>query len=147
MDCKDFIENVFAICDKRKFFIAEENKRKYVLNNVSQQRICKIKIDKGIIQDMNKNKCDYAFLVCAQKQLILVELKGTNFLHAVQQIISTIDLFAAKIRGESISARIVLSKVDVPRLKNNPKFLKLKKIIKSRNGDFKYASRLLEDTI
>lgn len=147
MDCKDFTKNIFATCDNRKVYTAVENKRKYVLNNELQQKICKIKVDNGIIQDTDQNKCDYAFLICENKNLILVELKGTDFLHAIQQIISTINLLATKINGNSVSARIVLSKVNVPNLQNNPKFLKLKKIIKSKSGDVKYKSKILEEII
>ena len=147
MDCKNFTKNIFATCDHRKVFTAVENKRRYVLINKSQQKICEIKVDNGIIQDTDKNKCDYAFLICGNKNLVLVELKGMDFRHAIQQIISTINLLAAKINENPVSARIVLSKVNVPNLQNNPKFLKLKKIIKSKNGDLIYKSKILEEII
>lgn len=147
MNCKNFTNNIFSTCDNRKVFTAVENKRKYLLINKLQQKICKIKVDNGIIQDADNNKCDYAFLICGNKSLILVELKGKDFLHAIQQIISTINLLAIEFNGNIVSARIVLSKVNVPNLQNNPKFLKLKKIIKSKNGDIKYKSKILEDII
>lgn len=147
MECNDITDNFFVTCDNRRVFTVVENKRKYVLNNNSQQQICKIKIDNGFIQNPAENKCDYAFLICDNEHLVLVELKGSDFLHAIEQIISTIDLLSQEINENSVSARIILSKVNVPNLQNNPKFLKLKKMIKSKNGDIKYKSRILEETI
>ncbi len=147
MNCNNFTKKNFATCDNRKVFTAVENKRKYVLNNKHKQQICKLKVDKGIIQDEDVNKCDYAFLICDSNSLILVELKGSDLLHAVEQIISTINIFGTNIRHNTVSARIVLSKVNVPNLQNNPKYLKLKKLIKSKNGNIRYQSRLLEEQL
>ena len=147
MDCNDFINKDFAICDNRRTFVAKENKREYRLVNISRKKICKIRIDNGYITETNVAKCDFGFLVCDDIYIILVELKGSDFIHAVEQISSTIHLMNRELENQKVSARIILSKMQVPNIENYPKFLKLKKIIKSKNGNIKYQTRQLTENL
>ncbi len=145
MKCNNFRNKEFACKKKKKIFVVKENKREYVLENTSRKEICQIKIDNGYITNTNVRKCDYGFLICNDNYIILVELKGTDFLHAVEQINSTLELLNNELKNMKVSARIVLARVSAPNIENDPKYLKLKKTIKSQNGDIEYRSgKMLE---
>ncbi|QKG80805.1 hypothetical protein [Tenuifilum thalassicum] len=147
MDCNNLRNKNFAICDNHTTFVAKENKREYRLENSLRKKICKIRLDNGYITEENVAKCDFGFLVCDDMYMILVELKGSDFIHAVEQISSTIQLMNRELENQSVSARIVLSKMQLPNIENNPKFLKLKKMIKLKKGNIKYKSRILSENI
>ncbi|NER21632.1 MAG: hypothetical protein F6J86_14165 [Symploca sp. SIO1B1] len=82
-------------------------------------------VDGCLIQSQGKAKCDYIIIVCnTQKQedssnrefcdnVYFVELKGRDFLHAVDQLTQTINDFKSQVNGK-LFARIVLSKVSKP---------------------------------
>ncbi len=146
MNCKNFNNKSFANCDDRSIFVAKDKKekREYRLLNPNKEKICKIKIDNGLIQDNSIKKCDFLFLLC-DESAIFVELKGSNMLQAIRQINSTIIFLGDKLKNNSISARIVLSRFNVPRIENNPDFLKLRKLLKSKNGDLKYMTNVLTE--
>ena len=146
MNCDNLQRKSYTeYCDNRNICKAIEKKRKYKLINISHKNICKIKIDGGYINDTTVNKCDYGFLICNDNHILLVELKGVDLICAIEQIHSTILLKRDEFNGFRISARIVLTKMNVPNIQNNPKFLKLKKVITQKNGDIKYKSRLLSE--
>ena len=146
MNCDNIARELYTeYCDNRKICNAIENKRKYELINISLKKVCKIKIDGGYIDDTTVNKCDYGFLICDDNHILLVELKGVDFIHAIEQIYTTILLKRNEFNSFKVSARIVLTKMNVPNIQNNPKFLKLKKVITQKDGDIKYKSRVLSE--
>jgi hypothetical protein len=63
-----------------------------------------------------------------------VELKGKDFLYAIEQITQSIKLLLSKLQGCKINARIVLTKVTTPDLNNNPKILQFEKLLRKYNG-------------
>ena len=132
-------------CDRRHLSVAKNGSRKYELQNISNNRICKFHIDGGYITEDDVQKCDYGFLLCEKEHLILVELKGRHFSDALDQIFSTIVHKQHEIKDFILSARIVLTKVRVPDIQNYPKYLKLKKRIEKVGGTIKYNSGKLID--
>jgi hypothetical protein len=128
----------------RKRISDKTEKREYRLQNTKKKKICKIKIDNALIKDNSTKKCDFLFLLC-DKHIILVELKGSDMIKAIRQINSTIIFLGDKLKDNSVSARIVLSRFNVPRIENNPDFLKLKKLLRSKNGDLKYMTNILTE--
>ncbi len=146
MNCSNLVSKEYTeCCDNRKICSAIENKRKYELLNASLKKVCKIKIDGGYIIDSTVKKCDYGFFICSDNHILLVELKGKDLIHAIGQILSTITLKRNEFENLKVSVRIVLTKMNVPNIQNNPKFLKLKKIITQRKGDIKYKSKILSE--
>ena len=113
--------------------------------NRSLNHLAKYRIDGGLIAD-NGAKCDYLLLNCERKQSYFIELKGSDIIHAIEQIDRSIDEMKNKLPNFAFSARIVLTRVNTTALKNT-KFLKLDKKIKSLKGDLKKQTRLLEETI
>ncbi|MBR4625560.1 MAG: hypothetical protein IKO56_08525 [Alphaproteobacteria bacterium] len=106
---------------------ASESGRKFVIENRSKIKILKYKIDGGLINDDNEIKCDYGFYT-ANDVLYLVELKGSDYGHAIDQIINTIKLLLKKphINVAKVNSRIVVSKITQPELcSSNEKKLKI----------------------
>ncbi|NEQ71180.1 MAG: hypothetical protein F6K21_38005 [Symploca sp. SIO2D2] len=113
-------------------------------------------VDGCLIQSQGKAKCDYIIIVCnTQKQedssnreffdnVYFVELKGRDFLHAVDQLTQTINDFKSQVNGK-LFARIVLSKVSKPEvIKVDAKVVRLKKILKQYGGNLEYKSKVYD---
>ena len=86
----------FPECEEYKFdkrIVLQENKSKITFINPNQDTILVIRVDGCVIRDNETLRCDYA-LVLANKIEIYIELKGSNVLHAVKQIESTIMLLS-----------------------------------------------------
>ena len=129
---------------------AQENGRKYIIDNKSKKEIVKYKIDGGLLTDQNVLKCDYGFYT-ENNFLFLVELKGSDYSHAIEQIINTIYLLIEKpqIKVSKINARIIVSKLPSPELRSSNE-KKLKRILDSYGKDennLKKQTRQLTDVL
>ena len=123
--------------------------REYYLYNLSELEIVVYKIDGGIINSDKVVKCDYG-IYTEQNILYLIELKGSDYLHALEQILSTIDVLLKKpnISVKQLNARIVLSKNRIPNLLVT-KEKKLSRLLKQEygNGSLLKQTRKLEEKI
>jgi len=151
--CQDFQESYrdCTNCSEGKLVVAEENKRKYILQNLSKRKVCKIRIDGCVISSQTKRKCDYLMIVCESKSsnqsesvdLYFIELKGRDLISAVDQLTETIKYFQTekyKMTGK-VFARAVLSKVVNPRaIEVDSRVIALKKLMKKLGGTFDYGS-------
>jgi len=118
---------------------------KYVYNNQSSDFLSKYRVDGGLIAD-DGAKCDYLLLNCEEKQSYFIELKGSDIIHAVEQVDRSIDLLKGRLSDFSVFARIVLTRVNTHDL-NHLKLKSLEKKVKALKGDLKKQSRLLEDVV
>ena len=126
-----------------------KEKRTYRLHNESEKDIVVYKIDGGIIDNDEVQKCDYG-IYTEDNWLFLIELKGSDLNHALDQINSTIDVLFKKpsVKVKKLNARIVLSKVRVPDVTASKENKLKQRLHKSYGGgDYKKQSRTLEDTI
>jgi hypothetical protein len=73
--------------------VLEENRSKITFLNPNQDKVLEIKVDGCAIKDDETLRCDYA-LVPPSEVEIYIELKGSDVLHAVKQIESTINLLS-----------------------------------------------------
>ena len=147
--CQHFEEN-YRDCTNCSH-VAEENKRKYILQNPSRKKVCKVRIDDCVITSQSQRKCDYLMIVCETEasnqpesvDLYFVELKGRDLMSAVEQLTETIKYFQAreyKFSGK-IFARAVLSKVPMPKnIESAPEVRSLRKLLKKFGGDFLYGA-------
>ena len=156
-NCKYFQENHqdCTNCSEGRLIVAEENKRKYLLQNSARKKICKVKIDNCVITSQSQRKCDYIVIVCETKEakhpesvdLYFIELKGRDLISAVEQLTQTITYFQAekyKFTGK-VFARVVLSKVADPKsIEVDSRVITLRKLLKKFGGDFAYGSVQLE---
>lgn len=135
--------------DKSKIVVVEENNMKYTLHNDTNKEIIKYHIDGGMVNDNDVNKCDYG-IYTEDELLILVELKGRDYQHAVKQILSTTKLLGItkgsnKVR--KLLARVVLSKgANVPKLRTT-ELTELKNLLVSFGGNILPKSKSLEEPL
>ena len=123
-------------------------KRTYRLFNKSEKEIIVYQVDGGLISVDDVSKCDYA-IYTEDDWLYLIELKGADLEHALEQINSTINTLLKRpnIKVKKLNVRIVLSKVRVPNsLETKEK--KLKHLLQTYGGgNYIKQSRILEDSI
>ncbi len=137
-----------TICNDLTVRSVKAKKCTYRVENPNARNLCLTKIDGCYIETRGTGtRCDYLLVDCTPQHAFFIELKGSDFLHAVEQIQSTIDHVQSDLGGYEFSARIVLTKVSVPNLQNNPHVLKLRKRLKNRQGNLKYGTILLTETI
>lgn len=119
---------------KDKIILVSEKGRKFQLNNISRHRIKVVEIDGCVILEKDNQKaCDYAMIIEAISEGLFIELKGRNIKHACSQLLLTIKYFKEQkfreITAISLFAVIVSSKSKVPKLKQFPDYVRLRKIV------------------
>ena len=123
--------------------------RIYKLNNPNEKEIVLYRIDGGVIKNNDVLKCDYGILT-EDNVLFFIELKGAELDHALDQIISTIDILLKqkRISVSTLYARIVLSKVKVPNIVET-KERKLKQLLHNNYGGGTYCrkTQLFDESI
>ena len=136
-------------CSKEVSLYESGESPTYQFHNKSGKEIVVYKIDGGIINNDDVLKCDNG-VYTENDSLYLIELKGADLNHALDQINSTIDFLIKRpsIKIKRLNARIVLSRVSIPRITAS-KENKLKQLLHKSygGGDYKKQSQVLEDTI
>ena len=87
------LEECIEFNDERKICVAEENGKKYNLNNPFGFTLRKVKIDKCLDRHIGEKRCDYLMDCVDLKRVIFIELKGGDLNKAVVQIYSTNCIF------------------------------------------------------
>lgn len=115
--------------------------------NSKKKRVIKYRVDDGIITSKAESKCDYAVYVEGDS-IYLIELKGSNYNHALEQIDATLDklIIAPNIETASVNGRIVLTKGRVPGIKYSKEPSLVKKL-KKLNGTLESRTKLFEEKI
>lgn len=134
MCCDKFSNNQCAIFSEEKILVVQENRCEYRVHNLNKKQLCKVTIDGCYITE--GIKCDYLVINCNDNNAYFVELKGSDIFHGIEQLEATISRMRANIANCQIYSRIVLTKVSVPNIENNPKILRHKKMIKKLGGNF-----------
>lgn len=124
--------------DNRKTVVLREPResRVYRLENPSQKELVVYKIDGGLISSNDVLKCDNG-IYTEDDTLYLIELKGADYIHALEQLLSTISILLQRpqVKVSKLFARIVLSKIRVPAIIPTQE-KKLLAQVHSRNGNF-----------
>lgn len=136
--------------DRRSKLTCEENGKSYTLDQSQvypRHEVIKLHIDGGVITDPEAstvNKCDYVLLVKdgaqdGQKRntAILVELKGKAVLHALKQLMCTLQQPEFQSVWNSyarVFGRIVCTS-SIPRIQSNDAFLEAKEEFLLRGGN------------
>jgi hypothetical protein len=96
--------------------VAQEHKRKFVINKGANLAVCKVKVDGCLITEQNIRKCDYLFEIgTIPKNYLLVELKGSDLNGAVEQLVSTYDRLAPQLNSEPQQFRAFVVSSVVPK--------------------------------
>jgi hypothetical protein len=117
---------------------------KYIADNREKKIIEYYEIDGVLITE--GYKCDNGLYINSDNTLFLIELKGSDLVHACEQISATIIFIKSKIKLPVLKARIVLSKVSSPDLKD-AKYLKLSRDMRCYGGDLKKESIEMKEII
>ena len=152
---QDYID--FHDC-RTKIVLSQESQKNsptYQLVNTGKKEVVKYKIDPGIIVTGGK-KCDYG-IYTEDKRMILVEIKGGNYGHALKQIGETVDQLFHKpeVKVDRLDARVVLTHTPSPDLYwTEEKTLRKKLIIKNKRWGFRAGedclskgTRMMEESI
>lgn len=131
--------------DIRKQVKCNENGKSYTLINDLNTQIFNFHLDSKVVSNGTIKRCDFLFYLSEKNTIILIELKGTCFNSALNQIINTIDVFKSNFRQKRVHARIICS--GVPNIHNDPKVLKLRKYLKSTGGDYLSKSCSLTENV
>lgn len=145
--CKNKTSTCVDSVDQRSKVACEENRKKYILDNTQKRTVISYKMDGGIIV-MDKTvlpetvKCDYLYVINGEKkEAILIELKGTDIAHSLEQINGTLDQFRAFFENMShVYGRAVVAS-STPNLLTNPHYVKLKKKLIRYKGNLKIKER------
>jgi hypothetical protein len=135
--------------DSRPLGTADENGKKYVIENVSGYQLRKVKIDKCIKAGENGKKCDYLFhLKKDHKQVVFfVELKGGKVTKGLKQVATTLELLSNEFVNAQLMVRIIGSR-SVPGINSDEKFKSLFKKVAPTGGNIKIATnKYLKDII
>ncbi|MDY4978633.1 MAG: hypothetical protein SO070_07200 [Ruminococcus bromii] len=90
--------------------VCTENKKTYKAINKNSHIVFQYKIDGDVIPSSDSRKrCDYLLEDETMRKAFLIELKGTQLLHALEQIESTVNIFKPVFQegGYQILPRIV----------------------------------------
>ena len=140
-----FSADCLAFFDNRKIINVEENSRKFVETNSKQKSFALYHVDGCII--VEGQKCDFLLLNCSELIAYLIELKGSDLIHAVRQINTTLSHLLSDLADfTKINARIVLTKVNTPDLKSS-NLIKLEKRIRKLGGTLDYKAIILSENV
>ncbi|GMU90697.1 MAG: hypothetical protein AMXMBFR49_29020 [Chlorobiota bacterium] len=121
----------------------KENKSSYNLVNDLKLKIGKVHVD-GCLVKYGK-RCDYLYTIPAKSCHILIELKGTDFSSAIDQITNTLALFKGRLEGV-FHGRIVLSRSPSPDLRPIS-YRNLRDKLLKEKGSLEYGTIFYEEKL
>jgi hypothetical protein len=134
-----------------KIAMASEKGKTYRMVNSSKYHVTKIHIDGGVFTQTLS--CDFLFLTHSfdndkfkNHSAFLVELKGTNVKHAVNQIDNTIKIMNFARNEFVLQARIVASK-GMPLHVRPANYVSLDEQLRKQGGNLICKTNLLEETV
>ncbi len=139
------LERFESSCDERQKIIVSRDtgsKCMHRANNIKRCLVRQYQIDGYVITDPNEKKCDYLILNDDKKDAYLIELKGTELLHALEQIEQT-----EKILGRDLSLYEKYYRIVYRANTHDIHSLKFTKFVKTKGGRVKAATNLIEENI
>lgn len=137
--------------DTRKVVTLKEPRedRKYIAENPNQLFLTVYQVDGALLKSQNPGdkKCDYA-IYTSNDDLFLIELKGSDYSQALDQIKKTLDclLIPGLDSLHSVNGRVVLSKTKVPATLET-KEKKMMLLLRKLGGTLKKKSREFREVI
>ena len=119
--------------DNRSLVKVEEKRSSILFENVSEKKVSLYNIDGCIIK--SGQRCDKMLLIDDFSECHLIELKGRDVEHAMDQIsatISTNKVFLSEF--QQLNGWIISTKVSTPAIRST-KMQKLKKLLKVTGGE------------
>lgn len=140
------IDNCILLNSCDKIVSCKEKNRNYQYENTQGNHIVLYRMDGGVINDNTTAKCDHLLVIGGQKLIsVLVELKGNDVPHGIEQIEATLGEFPLFFKNcYRVHARIIATQT-VPNIMATQKVLKLKKKLKRMNGTLQIRTRLFKE--
>lgn len=111
---QQYMQYVNYTNDKKIVF--KESNSKYIAKNKNGKYVYKLKIDKGMINDIKNKKCDYGLYLDSENVLILIELKGKDINYAFKQVTETYKWLYCKANDTSIIMKVRVMTTHVNRI-------------------------------
>lgn len=118
--------------------VCEEKGKIYRAHNVDGNKVFKYHIDGEIIEDNSIIKCDYLVENEDKKSAYLIELKGKDLLHAIEQVENTNRFFSGLFKSNDYSVYLRIVYKSNTHAVNSPEYRRFKT---------KYSSALKIGTI
>lgn len=147
-NCKSEKECI-EFTDERTFVKCEEKRKIYRLENDCGARIRKYVVDGGIVfNEKGFSACDNMLVTYTgtEKKYVFVELKGTDFQHAIEQIHDTIKYFIEDLPYGKVYVRIVHTQ-GAPRIRNSGKMIALQGLVRRYGGNIKLQEHELDEKL
>ena len=140
-------EESHSLCKKKQTtVVSEENRRKHIAHNDHSYDVFQYRIDGDIIPpSTGEARCDYLVEIKNSEtkcSAYLIELKGTDLNHAIDQIEATLKTFSNKLREYDVFLRIVYR--SNTHAVNSPKAMKFKKKYGKRQ---RIGTNVIEESI
>ncbi len=109
-DDVDVFQGHDSLCkDRQRLIVSSEKRSKHIAENDRGALVRQYKIDGDVITGKDTDKCDYAVLNDDRKAAYLIELKGSDLLHAMEQLEKTRALLMPSLKEYQFYYRIVFS--------------------------------------
>lgn len=141
------LNGYLSSCEERQPIIVSKDtgtNRQHRAINKNTCRVSKYKIDGDVISDASR-RCDYIVMNDDCKEAYLIELKGSDIEHALDQLEATAKRFQNELREYYVKYRIVCSRAKTQAIYGS-KYKKFKQKY-SRSGEFICRENLIEEQI
>lgn len=129
--------------DRRKIIVLKENQSEYRAINNAGKHVITVRVDGCLIT--TGERCDYFMDVVDDREVYLIELKGSDLDKAIKQLMVTYEILKKEIDA-TFHGRVVLSKTHAPDLRSSI-FKKLQMQLSRKMGTLKTHNRIFEETI
>lgn len=141
--CKQKCGKIIVIndCKNKKPFMRFESENNIHLDQYS--------VENKLLTSQTGKQCDWFCFVQNNKAGYFIELKGSDFNEACDQILFSIQELLKKdnsLKQYPINARIILNRITTHQI-TTPHKRNLEKFVNNHNGDLKYKTKILEERI
>lgn len=136
-----------SLCEIQQSSIVSRDrkqKREHRANNPNRYNVSHYQIDGYVIQN-DSARCDFLLMNDSKQIAYLIELKGSDIEHALEQLESTAAQLKGMLRNYGIKYRLVFSRARTQAI-NGTKFKRFKKKHAAKD-EFLYGENLIKETI
>lgn len=136
-----------SLCEERQRIIVSRDRgqtREHRARNVDECRVSQYRIDGNVIRSASA-RCDYLLMNDDKADAYLIELKGSDIEHALEQLDKTARNLQKELAGYTVKYRLVHSRARTQAI-NGTKFKKFRKEHASP-GEFLFREGKIEETI
>jgi len=143
-----FSDYSHEFCDNRPNVVLSDHKSRceYRGTNPLRKELVHYRIDGHVLPSSANKKCDHLLMNLPDQRAYFVEIKGSDLTQAAKQINQTINELSPQLKGYSLEARVVLTKVNSPDLRASD-YLKLQKRMKALGGSLEKATSVYNEKL